>query len=110
MKLLLTLILALLQTIATAAAQSRFPDVAEPGSIEAIAAATTEARFLSPWCRTCRSRLRCPRRARFLGRIPGAPGELADTAKAQAYFRALAAASPRVSSSPSAGARRAATS
>ena len=31
----------------------------------------------------------------FLGRIAGAPGELADTAKANGYLRALAAASPR---------------
>jgi hypothetical protein len=32
----------------------------------------------------------------FLGRIAGAPGELADTAKSHAYLRTLAAASPRV--------------
>jgi Zinc carboxypeptidase len=72
------------------------PDVAEPGSIEAIAAATTEARFLSPWVSYLPESATVPSPRRFLGRIAGAPGELADTAKVQAYFRALAAASPRV--------------
>jgi hypothetical protein len=71
------------------------PDVAEPGSIEAIAAATTEARFLSPWVSYLPESATVPSPRRFLGRIAGAPGELADTAKAQGYFRALAAASPR---------------
>jgi len=72
------------------------PDLAEPGSIEAIAAATTEARFLSPWVSYLPESASVPSPTRFLGRIAGASGELADTAKAQGYFRALAAASPRV--------------
>ncbi len=72
------------------------PDVAEPGSIEAIAAATTEARFLSPWVSYLPESASVPSPRDFLGRIAGAPGELADTAKAEGYFRALAAASPRV--------------
>jgi Zinc carboxypeptidase len=72
------------------------PDLAEPGSIEAIAAATTEARFLSPWVKYVPESATVPSPTRFLGRIAGAPGELADTAKAEGYFRALAAASPRV--------------
>jgi hypothetical protein len=38
---------------------------------------------------------RPPPRA-FLHRIPGAPGQLADSATAYAYSRALATASPRV--------------
>ena len=37
-----------------------------------------------------------PLAARFPARIPGAPGELVDSATAYAYSRALAAASPRV--------------
>ena len=36
-------------TTITAAADDVAPDTAEAGSIEAIRAATTEARFLSPW-------------------------------------------------------------
>jgi Zinc carboxypeptidase len=40
--------------------------------------------------------LHSPFAALFLGRIPGAPGEFVDSAKAYAYSRALAAASPRV--------------
>jgi hypothetical protein len=72
------------------------PDAAEPGSIEAIAAATTEARFLSPWVSYLPESATVPSPRRFLGRIAGASGELADTAKAQGYLRTLAAASPRV--------------
>jgi len=43
---LLTLIALAAQT---ATAQQIAPDTAEPGSVEEIARATTEARFLSPW-------------------------------------------------------------
>ena len=79
------------------AAQSpTLPDVAEPGSIEDIAKATTEARFLSPWVAYLPASSTVPSPRAFLGRIPGAPGELVDSAKAYAYCRALAAASPRV--------------
>jgi hypothetical protein len=72
------------------------PDVAEPGSVEEIAKATTEARFLSPWVSYLPASSTVPSPRAFLGRIPGAPGELVDSAKAYAYSRALAAASPRV--------------
>jgi hypothetical protein len=72
------------------------PDAAEPGSVEAIAAATTEARFLSPWVAYLPESKTVPSPRAFLGRIAGAPGELVDTARAHAYARALAAASPRV--------------
>jgi hypothetical protein len=72
------------------------PDAAEPGSVEEIAKATTEARFLSPWVAYLPASTTVPSPRAFLGRIPGAPGELVDSAKAYAYSRALAAASPRV--------------
>ncbi|HYB32137.1 MAG TPA: M14 family zinc carboxypeptidase [Steroidobacteraceae bacterium] len=77
-------------------AQQVAPDTAEAGSVEEIARATTEARFLSPWVSylPASSSVVSPRA--FLHRIPGAPGELVDTAKAYAYSRALAASSPRV--------------
>jgi hypothetical protein len=71
------------------------PDTAEPGSIEEIAAATSEPRFLSPWVSYLPASPTVPSPRAFLGRIAGAPGELADTARAHAYCRALAAASPR---------------
>jgi hypothetical protein len=80
------------ETVPTAVA----PDTAEPGSIEAIAAATTEPRFLSPWVAYLPDSPTVPSPRRFLGRIAGAPGELVDTAKAHAYARALEAGSPRV--------------
>jgi len=79
-----------------AAQNAAAPDVAEPGSVEAIAAATTERDFLSPWVSYLPQSATVPSPMTFLGRIPGAPGELVGTVKAYAYCRALAAASPRV--------------
>ena len=72
------------------------PDVAEAGSIEEIAQATTEARFMSPWVSYLPASSTVPSPRGFLHRIPGAPGELVNAETAQAYFHALAAASPRV--------------
>jgi hypothetical protein len=78
----------------TATAQS--PDIAEAGSIEAIAAATTDPHFVSPWVSYVPQSDAVPSPEKFLGRIMGAPGELLGTEKTYAYARALAAASPRV--------------
>jgi hypothetical protein len=72
------------------------PDVAEPGSTEEIARATTEPRFLSPWVAYLPASATVPSPRAFLHRIMGAPGELVESAQAYAYCRALAAASPRV--------------
>lgn len=77
-------------------AQSAAPDTAEPGSIEEIARATTEARFLSPWVAYLPASATVVSPRSFLHRIPGAPGELVDSAQAYGYCRALAASSPRV--------------
>jgi Zinc carboxypeptidase len=71
-------------------------DTPEPGSAEAIAAATTEPRFVSPWVSSVPAHPTVPSPTKFLGRIAGAPGELTGTPKIYAYYRALAAASPRV--------------
>jgi hypothetical protein len=78
----------------TAIAQS--PDVPEPGSVEAIAAATTDPHFVSPWVSYIPQSNTVPSPEKFLGRVMGAPGELVGTEKAYAYARTLAAASPRV--------------
>jgi hypothetical protein len=75
---------------------SAAPDIPEPGSAEAIAAATTDKRFLSPWVSYLPRAEKVPSPLAFLKRIPGAPGELVHTDEAYAYCRALAAASPRV--------------
>ncbi len=94
----LILILSLLQAV-TAIAQtqaSTSPDIPEPGSIEAIAAATGDKQFLSPWVAYLPKSSTVPSPLGFLGRIAGAPGEFVDSAKAYAYCRALAAVSPRV--------------
>src|ERR1035437_9333748 len=71
-------------------------DVSEPGARDAIAAATTEPRFLSPWVADVPDSPTVPSPTKFLGHIVGAPGELTRTEKIYAYFRALAAATPRV--------------
>lgn len=73
-----------------------WPDTPEPGSIDEISKATTESRFLSPWVSYLPASTTVPSPRAFFGRIMGAPGELVDSAKAFAYCRALAAASPRV--------------
>src|SRR3989454_7092531 len=72
------------------------PDSPEAGSVEAIATATGDPRFLSPWVAYLPASPTVPSPRAFFGRIMGAPGEMVDTAKTHAYCRALAAASPRV--------------
>ncbi|MGP8034466.1 MAG: M14 family zinc carboxypeptidase, partial [Steroidobacteraceae bacterium] len=95
LQLVLSTILALVP-LALAAQPQPSADTAEAGSVEEIARATTEARFLSPWVAylPASSSVVSPRA--FLHRIPGAPGELADSAATYAYCRALAGSSPRV--------------
>ena len=79
----------------TVTAMAQSPDIPEPGSVEAIAAATTDPHFVSPWVSYVPQSDTVPSPEKFLGRIMGAPGELLCTEKAYAYARALAAASPR---------------
>ena len=71
-------------------------DTPEPGSAEAIAAATTDPHYVSPWVSYVPQSSTVPSPEKFFGRIMGAPGELTGTEKTYAYARALAAASPRV--------------
>src|SRR5579863_10708912 len=80
----------------TICAQSVAPDTAEAGSVSEIARATTESRFLSPWVSYLPASVSVVSPRTFLHRIPGAPGELVNSAQAYAYCRALAASSPRV--------------
>src|ERR1700687_2300020 len=80
----------------SAAQTTPAPDTPEAGSVEAIAAATGDQHVLSPWVSSLPQSATVPSPLRFLGRIAGAPGEFVDSAKAYAYCRALAAASPRV--------------
>jgi hypothetical protein len=89
--------LACLFTLAVpgAATSGAGADVPEPGTSEAILAATTEARFLSPWVAFVPESASVPSPSDYLGRIAGAPGELANTAQAHGYCRKLAEASPR---------------
>jgi hypothetical protein len=72
------------------------PDSPEPGSREAIAAATTDPRFLSPWVADVPDHPNVPSPSDFLGHIAGAPGELTRSEKIYSYYRALAAATDRV--------------
>jgi hypothetical protein len=82
--------------LVASAATAQNPDIPEPGSVEAIASATTDSRYVSPWISYIPQSGTVPSPEKFLGRIMGAPGELVGTEKAYAYARALAAASPRV--------------
>jgi hypothetical protein len=77
------------------AAQQPLPETPEPGSVEEIAHATTESRFLSPWVAYLPASASVVSPRAFLHRIPGAPGELVNSATAYTYLRALAASSPR---------------
>src|ERR1700747_451103 len=77
-------------------AKAQSPDIPEPGAGEAIAAATTDPHYVSPWVSYVPRSDTVPSPEKFLGRIMGAPGELLGTEKTYAYARALAAASPRV--------------
>ena len=72
------------------------PDIPEPNSSEAIAAATTDPHYISPWVNYIPQSSMVPSPEKFFGRIMGAPGELVGTEKAYAYARGLAAATPRV--------------
>jgi len=77
-------------------AQSGAPDTPEPGSVEEIAQATTETRFLSPWVAYLPASATAVSPRAFLHRIPGAAGELVNSSTAYAYCRALAGSSARV--------------
>jgi hypothetical protein len=88
--------LVLLLRLFTLSAIAQRPDLPEPGSVESIAAATTDPHFVSPWVSYVPQSSTVPSPEKFLGRIMGAPGELLGTQKTYAYARALAAASPRV--------------
>ena len=81
---------------AAAPARAQSPDAEEPGSREAIAAATTEARFITPWVSYVPDKPGVPSPTKHLGHIVGAPGELSNTTQIYSYYRALAAATKRV--------------
>ncbi len=72
------------------------PDAAEPGSIEEIARATTETRFLSPWVATCPLRPAWFRRALSCTASREHRASSSTPAAAYGYCRALAGSSPRV--------------
>jgi len=85
--------------IVSAAAQVKnpyAPDTPEPGSVEAIAKLTTEARFGNPWVAYVPMSDTVPSPTKYLGHVVGAAGELTSTAKIYGYFRKLAATSARV--------------
>ena len=83
-----------LMTAVTGLAQS--PDTPEPGSQAAIAEATTEKRFVSPWVSYVPEHPTVPSPTDHLGHIAGAPGELSDVETIYAYYRTLANTSDRV--------------
>jgi hypothetical protein len=72
------------------------PDIAEKGSIAAIAEYTSEPRFLSPWVAYVPASDSVPSPTTVLGHIIGAPGELTHSAKIVDYVRQVASSSSRV--------------
>jgi len=92
---LAALLAAVLPAVASAG-DGPTPDVPEAGSVEAIAAATTEPRFLSPWVAYVPESSTVPSPTEVLGHIVGAPGEISGTPEIYGYLRTLADASPRV--------------
>ena len=68
-------LLALLQSLAAPFSTNQYaPDTPEPGSVEAIAKATTDPHFLSPWVSYLPQSSTVVSPQKFLGRILGAPG------------------------------------
>lgn len=84
------------QTQQAPASNPYAPDTVEPGSVEAIAKFTTEARFGNPWVAYIPDSATVPSPTEYLGHVAGAAGELSSTAKIYGYFRKLAETSPRV--------------
>jgi hypothetical protein len=86
----------ILVAFAVHAADGIAPDQPEPGSVEAIAAATTDPRFVSPWVAYVPDAQGIPSPSDHLGRIVGAAGALTRLEDIYGYLRVLAEASPRV--------------
>ncbi len=73
------MVAALTASTATAVDPNHAPDTPEPGSVEAIAEATTDPKFLNPWVSYVPESSDVPSPTDFLGHIAGAPGELSRT-------------------------------
>ena len=77
-------------------ASAQAADTSEPGSKQAIAAATTEPRFLSPWVADVPDHPTVPSPTNSSGTSRARPASSARPTKIYGYYRALAAATPRV--------------
>jgi zinc carboxypeptidase len=73
------------------------PDAPEPGSVEEIRRFTTDAKYLPASVSYVPDSATVPSPKKVLGHLVGAPGILSRTADVHRYFRALDAASDRVS-------------
>src|SRR5262249_28176850 len=93
---------ALLLSLAAAAAPALAsdapyaPDTPEPGSVEKIKEFTTDAKYLPESVSYVPDSATVPSPEKVIGHLAGAPGELSDCATVYKYFRALDAASDRV--------------
>ncbi len=85
-----------LLAIPVSAAGVDSPDQPEPGSVEAIAAFTTDPSFVNPWVASVPEGHTVPSPTDYLGRIAGAAGEMTRPGEIFGYLKALAEASPRV--------------
>ncbi len=84
--LLLTLLLLIsVESVSQQQSNPYAPDVAEPGSVEAIARFTTETRFMSFWVAYVPASEKVPSPTKYLDHIVGAPGELSNTAEVYGF-------------------------
>lgn len=92
--------LALGGAVAVSAQQGNIPETVGGLNVdreytEAILAATTEERFLTPLVSVLPDHPTIPSPKDFLGYIAGAPGEMTNVNEIHGYYRAIAAATPR---------------
>jgi hypothetical protein len=91
-----TVMVALGATTSIARAQSLGSLPIDTISTAAIAAATTDTSYLSPWVSAIPDHATVPSPRDYLGYTIGTPGELTQVDRIHGYLDALAAASPRV--------------
>src|SRR5687768_14756062 len=100
MKNAMALVLVCCSTVSFAQDNPFAPDVAEPGSVEAIRRYTTAPEYLPATVAYVPESAAVPSPGDVLGHIAGAPNELTRVAKIYEYYNRLAASSPRVNFAP----------
>ncbi|HJZ11278.1 MAG TPA: M14 family zinc carboxypeptidase, partial [Acidobacteriota bacterium] len=92
----ITLFVIVLLTSFAFAENSYAPDTPEAGSIESIAKATTDPKYMSRWVSYVPESSVIPSPSDFFGHIAGSPGELPNSQRIYDYYRELDRKSERV--------------